>query len=95
MSIGVHILHAFLIKIAVSNHTCCEKIIGYGIGNSTVYFTRHIHGEVFCYLSTPWGEYEKVPIAFNGQVIEICARQGAMVNKGDVIAYVERSDIFA
>jgi Pyruvate/oxaloacetate carboxyltransferase len=53
------------------------------------------HGEVFCYLSTPWGEYEKVPIAFNGQVIEICARQGAMVNKGDVIAYVERSDIFA
>ena len=28
-------------------------------------------------------------------VVEICAQQGANVNKGDVIAYIQRSDIFA
>ena len=32
---------------------------------------------------------------FTGRVVEICAKQGAVVNKGDVIAYIERSEIFA
>lgn len=64
-------------------------------GPSTAPFVgrRYQHDDSFCYLSTPWGEYESVPITFNGQVVEVCARQGAMVNKGDVIAYVERSDV--
>ena len=51
--------------------------------------------EVFCYLSTPWGEYEKILTGFTGRVVEICAKQGDTVNKGDVIAYIQRSDIFA
>jgi hypothetical protein len=50
---------------------------------------------VFCYVSTPWGEYEKVMTGFTGRVVEVCAQQGANVNKGDVIAYIQRSDIFA
>ena len=56
---------------------------------------KYQHDEVFCYLSTPWGEYEKVMTGFTGRVVEICAQQGANVNKGDVIAYIQRSDIFA
>ena len=28
-------------------------------------------------------------------LVEVCAQQGANVNKGDVIAYIQRSDIFA
>ena len=32
---------------------------------------------------------------FTGRVVEVCAKQGDIVNKGDVIAYVERTDIFA
>ena len=56
---------------------------------------KYQHDEVFCYLSTPWGEYEKVMTGFTGRVVEVCARQGANVNKGDVIAYIQRSDIFA
>ena len=56
---------------------------------------KYQHDEVFCYLSTPWGEYEKVMTGFTGRVVEVCAKQGDIVNKGDVIAYVERTDIFA
>ena len=53
------------------------------------------HDEVFCYISTPWGEYEKIWTGFTGRVVEVCAKQGDVVNKGDVIAYIQRSDIFA
>ena len=56
---------------------------------------KYQHDDVFCYLSTPRGEYEKVMTGFTGRVVEVCARQGANVNKGDVIAYIQRSDIFA
>ena len=56
---------------------------------------KYQHDEVFCYLSTPWGEYEKVMTGFTGRVVEVCAKQGDTVNKGDVIAYIERSEIFA
>ena len=56
---------------------------------------KYQHDEVFCYLSTPWGEYEKILTGFTGRVVEICAKQGDTVNKGDVIAYIQRSDIFA
>jgi pyruvate carboxylase subunit B len=37
---------------------------------------KYQHDEVFCYLSTPWGEYEKVMTGFTGRVVEVCARQG-------------------
>ena len=66
-------------------------------GPSTAPFIgrKYQHDEAFCYLSTPWGEYEKLLTGFTGRVVEVCAQQGATVNKGDVIAYIERSDIFA
>lgn len=56
---------------------------------------KYQHDSVLCYLSTPWGEYEKVYTGFTGRIVEICAKQGDKVRKGDVIAYIERSDIFA
>ena len=56
---------------------------------------KYQHDEVFCYLSTPWGEYEKILTGFTGRVVEVCAQQGANVHKGDVIGYILRSDIFA
>ena len=37
----------------------------------------------------PWGEYEKILTGFTGRVVEICAKQGDTVNKGDVIAYIK------
>ena len=56
---------------------------------------KYQHDEVFCYVSTPWGEYEPIYTGFTGRVVEVCAKQGNVVNKGDVIAYIQRSDIFA
>ena len=56
---------------------------------------KYQHDEVFCYISTPWGEYEKIMANFTGRVVEVCAAQGAVVNKGDVIAYLERTEFFA
>ena len=66
-------------------------------GPSTAPFIgrKYQHNEVFCYISTPWGEYEKIMANFTGRVVEVCAAQGAVVNKGDVIAYLERTEFFA
>ena len=66
-------------------------------GPSTAPFIgrKYQHDEVFCYISTPWGEYEKIMANFTGRVVEVCAAQGAVVNKGDIIAYLERTEFFA
>lgn len=48
--------------------------------------------DAFCYITTSWGTHEKVLANFSGRIIEICAQQGAVVNKGDVLAYIERGE---
>ena len=56
---------------------------------------KYQHDEVFCSISTPWGENEEVLTGFTGRVVEVCVKAGQTVNAGEVIAYIERSDIFA
>ena len=47
-------------------------------------------GDVFCYIVAPWGEIVTVPAALGGKLVEINAKQGTKVQKGDVVAYIER-----
>ncbi|MCI6702825.1 MAG: biotin/lipoyl-binding protein [Prevotellaceae bacterium] len=47
-------------------------------------------GEDFCYIQTTWGEIITIPAALGGKLVEINAKRGSHVQKGDVIAYIER-----
>ena len=50
--------------------------------------------EEFCTIITPWGEMQSVSTGLGGRVIEICAQQGQMVRRGDIIAYIQRDGLF-
>lgn len=52
---------------------------------------KYYENDTFCYIATPWSTYDKVNANFTGRIIEVCATQGALVNKGDILAYIERS----
>ena len=53
---------------------------------------KYKEGDIFCYISTPWGEYEKIVAPFDGCVVDICAKQGNFVQKGGDIAFFQRDN---
>ena len=46
--------------------------------------------DFFCYIENNHGQISQLPAAMGGKLVEINAKQGAHVSKGDVIAYIER-----
>ena len=48
-------------------------------------------GELLCHIFTRWGQIEPIYTNYAGRLAEICAKQGATVQKGDVVAYIERN----
>ena len=61
---------------------CLEPFIG----------QKYAEGQTFCYLMEKWGEIVPIPAALGGKLVEVSAKQGAKVRKGDVLAWIERTE---
>lgn len=48
-------------------------------------------GETFCYIQATWGEIVPIPAAMGGKLVEVTAKQGKMVRRGDTLAWIERA----
>lgn len=51
---------------------------------------KYNDGDTFCFIENNHGYISEVPANMGGRLVEICVKQGAYVNRGDVIAYIER-----
>ena len=51
---------------------------------------KYNDGDTFCFIENNHGYISEVPANMGGRLVEICAKQGANVNRGDVIAYIAR-----
>ncbi len=47
-------------------------------------------GDAFCWLQAPWGEFVEVKADLGGKLVEINAKQGSKVQKGTILAYIQR-----
>ena len=76
--------------IAPNNGQVLFELSVEGPSTSPAVGTKYKQDDFFCYISTPWGGFEKVQTGFTGRIVEISVKQGQMVRKGQAIAYIER-----
>ena len=51
---------------------------------------QYKEGDFFCYIENNHGQILEIPAALGGKLVEIAAKQGGHVAKGDVLAYIQR-----
>ncbi len=61
---------------------CAEPAIG----------TKYKEGDFFCYIQTPWGQTKPILAALGGKLVDVTARQGQKVLRGQAIAWIERKE---
>ena len=67
---------------AAAAEPCIEPFIG----------QTYSEGQTFCYIQATWGEFVAVPAALGGKLVEVTAKQGQKVAKGDIIGYIQRNE---
>ena len=67
-----------------SGEGACEPCLEPFIGQ------KYKEGDTFCYIQAPWGEIVPIPAALGGKLVEVSAKQGAKVRRGDNLAWIER-----
>lgn len=61
---------------------CLEPFVG----------QKYKEGDTFCYIQAKWGEIVPIPAALGGKLVDISAKQGAKVRRGDTLAWIERDE---
>lgn len=60
---------------------CLEPFVG----------QQYKEGDTFCYIQAKWGEIVAVPASLGGKLVEVGAKQGAHVRRGDNLGWIERA----
>ena len=61
---------------------CLEPFIG----------QHYSEGDTFCYIQAKWGEIVPVAADLGGKLVEVAARQGSTVRRGDILGWIERDE---
>lgn len=61
---------------------CLEPFVG----------QEYKEGDTFCYIQAKWGEIVPIPAALGGKLVEVGAKQGARVRRGDTLGWIERKE---
>lgn len=61
---------------------CLEPFVG----------QEYKEGDTFCYIQAKWGEIIPIPAALGGKLVEVSAKQGARVRRGDTLGWIERKE---
>ena len=73
-----------LLKIATEHHLYVVEDNAQAIG------AEYKEGQTFCYIQTQWGQLLPVPAALGGKLVDLSARQGQKVLKGQALGWLER-----
>ena len=65
-----------------------------GVSHAPAIGRHYAADELFCTIITPWGELQPVAAGLGGRIVEVCAKQGDHVERGEVIAYLQRDELF-
>ena len=69
-----------------SGEGACEPCLEPFVGQ------QYKEGDTFCYIQAPWGEIVPIQAALGGKLVEVAAKQGAKVRRGDNLGWIERSE---
>ena len=67
-----------------SGEGACEPCLEPFIGQ------KYKEGDTYCYIQAPWGEIVPIPACLGGKLVEVAAKQGAKVRRGDNLGWIER-----